>query len=59
MADRKRVKQFMEAVFLPAADVAAEHRTANALDYIAYHMGQIDKNLSEINDAVRVIAQRS
>ena len=34
-----------------------EMRTANALDYIAYHMGQISKNLGQINARTANIEQ--
>ena len=59
MADRERVKQFMEADFLPQDLPEAQYRVANALEYIAYHMGQINKKLDGINQALIKIAQRT
>lgn len=59
MADREKIKQFMEAEFLPEDELDAQDRIANALEYIAYHMGQINKKLDGIDKALTKIAQRS
>ncbi len=59
MADRERIKQFMESEFLPDGKPEAQYRVANALEYIAYHMGQISKKLDGIDKALTKIAQRS
>ena len=53
MADTDRMEAFMKADFLPAHDrtamPATEHRVATALEYIAYHIGQIDRKLDSIS----------
>ena len=56
-----RMKKFMEADFLPAHDRAipnSEYRVATALEYIAYHMGQIDKKLDDTNALLAGIANQ-
>jgi hypothetical protein len=46
------IRQQMEADFLPESNrlnpISAEFRVANALEYIAHHIGQIDKKLGVI-----------
>lgn len=61
MADREamsqNLRQFYEADFLPIdRNVGAQDRVANALDYIAFHAGQIDKKLGELNEHLKRIA---
>ena len=49
MADRDKVEQWMKADFLPAGtQPASEHKISNALEYMAYHLGQIDKKLDQV-----------
>ncbi len=45
MTISERIKHFMESDFLPDSKPEAQYRVANALEYIAYHIGQIDKKL--------------
>ena len=47
MTISERIKHFMESDFLPESKPEAQYRVANALDYIAYHIGQIDKKLEK------------
>ncbi|HLG90339.1 MAG TPA: hypothetical protein VKZ79_24470 [Alphaproteobacteria bacterium] len=57
MADKDKTKAFMEADFLPGQPApTAEHRVANALEYIAYHMGQIDKKLDRVIAGLEMVA---
>ena len=37
---------------------ATEHRVATALEYIAYHIGQIDKKLDDTNALLTGIANQ-
>lgn len=52
---RDRLKSYMETEFLPVGsqDVKAEMRIANALEYAAYHLGQIDKKLDTLIEEIR------
>ncbi len=47
--DRKRLEAHMKADFLPVQPRTggsdASYRTTHALEYMAYHLGQIDKKL--------------
>lgn len=45
---REKIRAHMEEDFLPQGQVDAQNRVANALEYIAYHLGQIDKKLDAI-----------
>lgn len=45
---RTKVKQFMEADFLPIGQPSSDQRIATALEYAAFHLGQIDKKLEKI-----------
>ena len=49
---KKRIKADMEADFLPdpSPDTLSQvdRRMANAAEYIAYHLGQIDKKLDRL-----------
>jgi hypothetical protein len=62
MSDAERMKQFMESDFLPLRDrgamPSAEHRIATALEYIAYHIGQIDKKLDGISSSLATTAAK-
>ncbi len=55
----KRIIERMEMDYLPESTVTREDRTLNALEHIAFHVGRIDKKLSDIDRALRVIAKRS
>ena len=48
--EQERKLKWLQEDFVPAysssAVPAAEHRIAAALEYIAYHIGQIDKKLT-------------
>jgi hypothetical protein len=50
--DKERIKAVMEADFLPdpSPDTLSQvdRRMANAAEYIAYHLGQIDKKLDRL-----------
>jgi hypothetical protein len=51
-ATRDRLRAEMEAEYLPdpSADTLsqADRRMANAAEYVAYHLGQIDKKLGRL-----------
>jgi hypothetical protein len=53
MVDPDRIKQYMESDFSPGENLKVEYRVANALEYIAYHMGQINKKLDGISEAIK------
>jgi hypothetical protein len=64
MADTEKIKAFFEAPFRPASGATAENRSATALEYIAYHIGEInrtlatiEKRLSEIDDHLTSLEQ--
>lgn len=61
MADKDRTEAFMKADFLPAHDRGTtpdtEYRVATALEYIAYHIGQIDNKLDSISMSLGPSAQ--
>lgn len=48
---RQRAKHFFENDYAPNGNVGAEHRIANALDYIAYQLGEIKQALRRVADA--------
>jgi hypothetical protein len=56
------MEAFMKADFLPAREHApvppTDARIATALEYIAYHIGQIDKKLDSISMSLAHAAQR-
>jgi hypothetical protein len=58
-ATRERVRADMEADFLPAPSPdtlsQGDRRLVNAAEYIAYHLGQIDKKI----DRLIVLLERS
>lgn len=58
MADKQQIKAFMEADFLPERELNPDERTAAALEYLAYHIGQIDKQLTGLNATLREISWR-
>ena len=48
-----RSREYMQSEFLPGANnqnVGAEHRVANALEYIAYQLGDISRSLKKLAD---------
>ena len=51
-ANRLRAQHFLKGEYTMSPDADPDTRVANAMDYIAYHMGQIDKKL---DDVVRVL----
>ena len=58
MADKERIKEHMEADFLPVGQTEVQYAVANALEYIAYHIGQIDKKLDSISMSLAQTAQK-
>ena len=59
MADKGRTEAFMKADFLPISpEAAVEYRIATALEYIAYHIGQIDNKLDSISMSLGPSAQK-
>lgn len=53
MDDRERVEEYMKEDYLPTSPTPeAQDRIANALEYIAYHIGRIDKRLTGIHAAL-------
>jgi hypothetical protein len=61
-ATKDRVRADMEAEFLPdpSPDTLSQvdRRMANAAEYIAYHLGQIDKKLDRLITLLEAAAQR-
>jgi hypothetical protein len=57
MADREKTEAWMKADYLPVGSPAAEHRIANALEYIAYHIGQIDKKMDTLSERIWQISR--
>jgi hypothetical protein len=51
--ERRKMKDFMDAPFLPVGSVAKDERIAKALEYIAYHLGEIDRKLDKLTGAQR------
>ena len=51
-AELERLKEHFDSPYLNQGmqRPAAEDRVANALDYIAYQLGEIRRNLEEINE---------
>ena len=51
-AVRQRIRAYMETDFLPEPSpdtlTQADRRMVNAAEYIAYHLGQIDKKLDRL-----------
>ena len=60
-ASRDRLRADMEAEFLPepSPDTLSQvdRRMANAAEYIAYHLGQIDKKLDRLIALLEASAQ--
>ena len=54
-----RIIARMEMDYIPNAAVANEQAIRNALEHIAFHIGRIDKKLSDLEKAVTVIAKRT
>ena len=55
----KRIIERMEIDYLPDSAVAREDRTLNALEYIAFHVGRIDKKLDKkLSDVEEAITSR-
>ncbi len=61
-ANKERVRADMEADFLPepSPDTLSQvdRRMANAAEYIAYHLGQIDKKLDRLIALLETSAQK-
>jgi hypothetical protein len=56
----EKQQAFFTADFKPSATaVATDQRIAAALEYIAYHLGQINNKLDAIGQSLRVTAQRT
>ncbi len=55
-ADRLRMQHFLKGEYTTSLDAEPDRRVANALDYIAFHMGQIDKKLDDIIKALELAA---
>jgi hypothetical protein len=60
-ATRQRTKADMETDFLPEASPGtlsqADRRMVNAAEYIAYHLGQMDKKLDRLIALLEASAQ--
>jgi hypothetical protein len=58
---KQRIKADMEADFLPTPSPdtlsQVDRRMANAAEYIAYHLGQIDKKLDRLIALLEASAQ--
>lgn len=52
MAQPERIQQWLQSDFLPSTDAPVDHRIAAALEYLAYHTGQIDQSLKFIADNI-------
>ena len=61
-AGKARIKAEMEADFLPdpSPDTLSQvdRRMANAAEYVAYHLGQIDKKLDRLITLLEASAQK-
>ena len=55
----ERIIQRMEMDYLPDSAVTREDRMLNAIEHIAFHVGRINKKLSEIERDLVIVAQRS
>ena len=55
----KRIIERMEMDYVPDSGVAHDDRMLNALEHIAFHVGRIDKKLSDIDRALTVVAKRT
>lgn len=55
----ERVIKRMEMDYLPDSAVAREDRMLNAIEHIAFHVGRINKKLSEIERDLVTIATRT
>ena len=58
MPTREQIEQRMAEGFLPDENIAQEFRASRALEYIAFVMGRIDRNLARLTQAVESIATR-
>ncbi len=59
MADRDKIKGYMEGEYLPTPRASmVEDQIANALDYIAYHIGRIDQTLRDTNATLKEISMK-
>ncbi len=59
MADRDKIKEHMEGEYLPTPRASmVEDQIANALDYIAYHIGRIDQTLRDTNATLKEISMK-
>ena len=60
---KHRIRAAMEADFLPdpSPDTLSQvdKRMANAAEYVAYHLGQIDKKLDRLITLLEASAQRA
>jgi len=62
-ATKDRIRADMQADFLPdpSPDTLSQvdRRMANAAEYVAYHLGQIDKKLDRLITLLEASAQRA
>ena len=59
MADKFQAEHAMKEDYLPTGPRPDNQvRVANALDYIAYHIGQIDKKLDEVVKALTAMTRQ-
>lgn len=58
MPTREQIEQTMADGFLPNENIGQQFRAAHALEYIAFYMGRIDKNLARLATAAENIAAR-
>ena len=59
MADQDKIKGYMENDYLPTMQATkVEDQISNALDFIAYHIGRIDKTLRDTNATLKEISNK-
>lgn len=51
-----RIKAYYEADFKPDGGIAAENRIATALSYTAYQLGQINRKMDRLIEAIEKTA---
>lgn len=56
MATPEQIKAYFEGDFLPAANLSPELRNANALEYIAFQLGRLNRNLEATKVSVERLA---
>lgn len=57
MPTPKQFKEYFETDFTPSQGLDEQKRIANALEYIAFHAGQINRQLTTLSDRVGMIEE--